>query len=111
MNEYNILNEIEWHDGVFLESRLSCKDGSVDLTVLVIIYKDNKRRELNVEFINIENLTMTMDVVELNDNRNAGNISNGYVKKFSNNSKYKFFLYCTDGYINLTFKNEKVIFN
>ena len=35
----------------------------------------------------------------------------GYVKKFSNNSKYKFFLYCTDGYINLTFKNAKVIFN
>ncbi|WP_323848676.1 hypothetical protein [Citrobacter portucalensis] len=34
-----------------------------------------------MEFIIIENVTMTIDATELNDNRNAGNISNGYVKK------------------------------
>ncbi|EEE1548109.1 hypothetical protein CDS98_004899, partial [Salmonella enterica] len=53
---------------------------------------------------------MTMDAIELNDNRNAGNISNGYVKKVSNKSKYKFFLYFTDGYLNLTFKNIRVVY-
>ncbi|EPP3206350.1 hypothetical protein ACT9DO_004741 [Salmonella enterica subsp. enterica serovar Catumagos] len=90
MNEYNILDEIEWHDGEFLDSRLSCKDGSVNLMVSVSVYKDNKRNELNVEFINVENLTMAMDAIELNDNRNAGNISNGYVKKLATNQNINF---------------------
>ncbi|ETX62613.1 hypothetical protein [Citrobacter portucalensis] len=49
--------------------------------ISVSVYNDNKRNELNVEFIIIENVTMTIDATELNDNRNAGNISNGYVKK------------------------------
>ncbi|ECF6031804.1 Uncharacterised protein [Salmonella enterica subsp. salamae] len=110
MNEYNILNQIEWHDGVFLDSQLSCKNGSVNLMVSVSVYNDNKRNELNVEFISVENLTMTMDAIELNDNRNAGNISNGYVKKVNNKPKYKFFLYFTDGYLNLTFKNIRVMY-
>lgn len=48
--------------------------------ISVSVYNDNKRNELNVEFIIIENVTMTIDATELNDNRNAGNISNGYVK-------------------------------
>lgn len=49
--------------------------------ISVSVYNDNKRNELNVEFIIIENVTMTIDATELNDNRNAGNISNGYIKK------------------------------
>ncbi|ENT2948175.1 hypothetical protein ACFFOE_000140 [Klebsiella aerogenes] len=110
MNKYNILNDIEWHDGVFLDSRMICNAGSVNLMVSVSVYNDNKRNELNVEFINVESFTMTMDTTELNDNRNAGNISNGYVKKISNKSKYKFFLYFTDGYLNVVFKSIRVTY-
>ncbi|MDM2858263.1 hypothetical protein [Citrobacter sp. Cpo071] len=62
--------------------------------ISVSVYNDNKRNELNVEFIIIENVTMTIDATELNDNRNAGNISNGYVKKSatSQNINHSFIL-------------------
>jgi hypothetical protein len=108
MNDYNIIDKIEWHDGIFLNSQLSCKGGSINLVLSVSIYKENKRKNLNIEFINIDNLTINMDAVELIDNRNAGNISNGYIKKTGGKLKYKFFLYLTDGYLNLTFENIKL---
>lgn len=77
----------------------------------VSVYKGNKRNELNIEFLDVENLTMVMDAFELNDNRNAGNISNGYIKKVNDKSEYKFPLYFTDGYLNLTFKEIKFSYN
>lgn len=60
----------------------------------VSVYKGNKRNELNIEFLDVENLTMVMDAFELNDNRNAGNISNGYIKKLmiSQNINFPFIL-------------------
>ena len=91
MNDFDILNEVEWHDGVFLGAQLNCRGGGVDMTISVSVYNDDKRNEFDVEFVGIESLNMSMDTMELIDNHNAGNISNGYVKKQAINQRVSSF--------------------
>ncbi len=112
MNDFDIVNSIEWHDGVLLETKTTFKKKHSNMILIIEIYKkkDAKfRDEMIIEFFDIDNLTFTVDTVELNDNYRSGNISNGYIKEISNKEKYKFFLYLSDGLLGLTFKECRLI--
>lgn len=111
MSDFDKINDVEWHDGILLDTQVIFKNGYCNMILSVDVYNNNeKRREkLTVEFINIEDLILTLDAIELNDNRSAGNVSNAYIKKIDGKGKYKFFLYLSDGYLNLAFKCLRLV--
>uniref|UniRef100_UPI001CA33E0D hypothetical protein n=1 Tax=Serratia marcescens TaxID=615 RepID=UPI001CA33E0D len=81
-----------------------------NIMITTAIYKSDKKREtVEIEFSDIDNLVMTMDTIELIDNKKSGNISNGYIKNIKNEERYKFFLYLSDGLLSMSFKNLKLI--
>lgn len=102
------IEDLNWHDGI-LEGITLALGAKVkvakDLTVAVSIYPapDAKARNfLQLDFKDVACVLINCDLNELEDNKNAGNISNGYVKK--NNSGMRVFrLYLVDGYIEITY--------
>jgi hypothetical protein len=66
------------------------------------VYPDDDssvRESIKVTCIGVERCAFVLDFVELQDNRNAGNIANGYVKKFRKKKLLRVFL--LDGYVDV----------
>jgi len=95
------IESIDWHDGI-----LETMSVEKDFVISVLIYstEDAKSRSfLKLQFKGVKSILFTCDKSELEINLNAGNISNGYVKK-NNSGAMIFRLYLVDGYIEVTYE-------
>lgn len=108
MEQIESANSLEWHDGVFKGMQIDCSNEIIVKIFLDLHRADEGRKGMVVEFFNVSDLTSSIDGVEILDNRSAGNVSNGYVKKIGRSNRYKFYLYLSDGFVNLTFNNLKI---
>lgn len=105
MDNIDIVNSIEWHDGILLETKVVSKK-STSVTLHLELYKEQTaklRSKIKIQFLEVESIYFSADATELADNYKAGNVSNGYIKPCNDSNKYKFFLYLSDGLISLNF--------
>ena len=106
-------DDLVWHDGTFDNMILTpSAKGSLlgELRLDVSLYPSPEsaaRIPLQLEFKDINALTLSCDLYELKDNRKAGNISNGYIKS-ANGPLLKVKIYLVDGYFELTCKKIKI---
>lgn len=102
------IENLNWHDGILegITLALGAKiKVAKDLIVDVSIYPthDAKTRNfLQLHFKDVVCVLINCDLNELEDNKNAGNISNGYVKE-NNSGVMVFRLYLVDGYIEIIY--------
>lgn len=108
MEQIKHANSLEWHDGIFQKMEIECADAIVVKIFLDLYGGGNERDCVIVEFYDVADIVSSIDGWELSDNRGAGNVSNGYIKKIGRSNRYKFHLYLSDGYINLTFQRLKI---
>ena len=100
-----LLQDIGWHDGVFLSWSMDFKK-RLNATFVFAVYEnesDSKRHKKTVTFNGIDNLNINLDSVELLDNLTAGHIRDGYLKPHPVKDRHKFFLYLFDGMISFDF--------
>lgn len=97
------IEQLIWHDAQLVSvSPTVCADASTTVTVVLNAYPDDDarmRKAFYVECLQVERCAIVLDFVELQDNRNAGNIANGYVKRFGKKKLLRISL--MDGYIDV----------
>lgn len=105
-NQFEVLNEIIWHDGVLLEARTIGNATRFDFVLVVDIYEDERatiRTKKIIHFIDIENLKVEINVSDLLDNKNAGNIES--VLMTSDDGREKFSMRLFGGLLCFSFKH------
>ena len=97
------IEQLIWHDAQLVSvSPTVCGDASTTITVVLNAYPDDDariRETFYVECLRVERCAIVLDFVELQDNRSAGNIANGYVKRFGKKKLLRVSL--MDGYIDV----------
>lgn len=112
INNMKNVDNIIWHDGVLVETRMECHHMEYNFILTAEVYVDEftaGRERKTFEFIGVEHLSQIMDVAELIDNQNAGNIKDAIIFRKAN--KHKFSLYLFGGFLSFTFKTMRVVDN
>ncbi|HGU7160377.1 hypothetical protein, partial [Escherichia coli] len=76
------LDNIIWHDGVLVETRMECHHTEYNFILTAELYVDEftaGRERKRFEFTGVEHLSQVMDIAELIDNQNAGNIKDAVI--------------------------------
>lgn len=103
MSHINHFNTINWHDAILLKTEFICeKNYNIIIQLNAYNKADNKRQKTTLTFTEVNQLTISANTHELNDNATAGNINHAYIKH--KNQQHQIFFYLIDGYINFSFK-------
>lgn len=101
--------DIIWHDGQLLSCIQEIEVQPSTLKIHLNVYPNNqasKREMVVVECTGVERCAIVLDYLELLDNRNAGNIGQGYIKRINRKEILRIFL--MDGYIDITCKSISI---
>ena len=103
------VENIIWHDGVLVETRMECHHTEYNFILTVELYVDEftaGRERKRFELTGVEHLSQVMDIAELIDNQNIKDATIVYKAK-----KYKISLHLFGGFLSFTFKTMRVIDN
>ncbi|EHR8838390.1 hypothetical protein ABJ851_003927 [Shigella flexneri] len=106
------VDNIIWHDGVLVETRVECHHTEYDFILTAEVYVDDftsARERKMFKFTGVEHLSQVMDIAELIDNQNAGNIKDATIVYKA--KKYEISLHLFGGFLNFTFKTMRVVDN
>lgn len=112
INSMENVDNIIWHDGVLVETRMECYHTEYNFILTAEVYVDDftsARERKTLEFTGVEHLSQIIDVAELIDNQNAGNIEDATI--IYKAKKYKFSLHLFGGFLSFTFKTMRVVDN
>lgn len=102
------IDNINWHDGLLESITISMSSINgitrcIDINVRIYITSDAIERSLTkLHFTDVENVVLNCDLLELQDNISAGNISNGYLKQTIQGQNL-LRIYLIDGYIEIIY--------
>ncbi|BDO55661.1 hypothetical protein ECZU26_39460 [Escherichia coli] len=112
INSMKNLDNIIWHDGVLVETRMECHHTEYNFILTAELYVDEftaGRERKRFEFTGVEHLSQVMDIAELIDNQNAGNIKDAVIVYKA--KKYEISLHLFGGFLNFIFKTMRVVDN
>lgn len=101
------IDSVYWHDGILHDIQLSLNEVRGFVILQASVYLDSEapsRSKIAVRFEGVLSYQSSLDVIELLDNRIAGNISNCYLKPLNVREQPqggKFRMFFSDGYIEI----------
>ncbi len=108
----DMVDDFIWHDGILLETRTICHHTKYNFILIVEVYIDDftaGRQQKTIEFIDVEHISQIMDVDELIDNQNAGNIKDAMI--LYKKGKYKIMINLFGGFLKFSFRKFRIIDN
>lgn len=112
INSMKNVDNIIWHDSVLVETRMECHHAGYNFILTAELYVDEftaGRERKRFEFMGVEHLSQVMDIAELIDNQNAGNIKDATIVYKA--KKYEISLDLFGGFLSFTFKTMRVVDN
>ncbi len=112
INSMKNVENIIWHDGVLVETRMECHHAEYNFILTTELYVDEftaGRERKRFEFTGVEHLSQVMDIAEIIDNQKSGNIKDATIVYKA--KKYNFSLNLFGGFLRFTFKTMRVVDN
>lgn len=109
---FDTIYDIDWHDGVLIETKTEFKNVGVIFTLIASVYLrsgENIRSRNNMvfEFNGVTDLSFVFDSKELISNAIAGNINDVTMKKLG--KKQKIYFHFFGGYLAFSFDGLSII--